>query len=50
MITSTLLNRFKNYFPAQQDFRLKIYSKQFLIEIAIQVGFSPEDFMLASYT
>ena len=34
---------FKNYFQAQEDFRLKICSKQFL-KIAIQVGFSPEDF------
>ena len=38
---------FKNYFIAQQGFRLKIYSKQFL-KIATQVGFSPEEFLLAS--
>ena len=37
------LNRFKDYFPTQQDFRLTIYSKQFL-KITIQAGFSPEDF------
>ena len=38
-----LFNTFKNNFLAQQDFRLKIYSKQFM-NIAIQTGFSPEDF------
>ena len=37
------LIRFKNYFPAQQNFRLKLYSKQYL-KIAIDVGLSPEDF------
>ena len=31
------------YFPAQQNLRLKIYSKQYL-KIAIHVGFSPEYF------
>ena len=37
------LNSFKDYFLAQEDFRLKLYSKQ-ILKIAIQVGFSPEDF------
>ena len=33
----------KTIFQAQEDFRLKIYSKQFL-KIAIPVGVSPDDF------
>ena len=37
------LNRFKKYFSAQQDFRLKIYRKQFL-KVAVQVWFNTEDF------
>ena len=40
-----LLNKFKKYFPAQQNFWLKIYSKHFLkIVFAIQGGFSLEFF------
>ena len=39
-----LTKQVKNYFPAQQDLRLKIYSKHFLkMDITIQVGFSPVD-------